>query len=251
MQEVPQSAAEAVLSSFNTWKFKSEKPDPRIRDIVETCVADNRPIPFSMYWGKGEWDEAAEPEHAALRFLRSFRKKIHNINLADTDRPDYGKSTTLKVIFTDTHAVLNGYEEQRIQAYFDSVRGAMLRIMDSMDSETVNMSDITGEINPEQMKGKSTHDQIPMDIQQALLIASRKHSRDKDSDPWTSAQEYFALNKLEIPAVEKHCAGSIFLTYNSRKWNALLPTQLPIFYMHAVNDEATKKKIKPWFDTDR
>ena len=52
---VPKDSPENILRAFNTWAFKREHPsDPQlILQVIAEAVAQERPVPFVAYWGKG------------------------------------------------------------------------------------------------------------------------------------------------------------------------------------------------------
>ena len=65
---------DAILASCNTWAFKSEQPSNTVllRQIVDKAVANQEPVPFILYWGKGTRTEPARFEVRCLEYLASL-----------------------------------------------------------------------------------------------------------------------------------------------------------------------------------
>src|SRR5664279_4034765 len=112
--EKANTTAEKVLRSFNTWAFKREQPsDPLLTlQIISESIALGEPIPFVLYWGKGPRCTLAEADTTCLDYLAGLSGRVHAA---------YGPGAALKLIFTDTHAELNGHSLQSITGYFAEV----------------------------------------------------------------------------------------------------------------------------------
>ena len=106
---------EQILQAFNTWSFKREQPDDAalLRKAISRAVSRKEPVPFVLYWGKGPRSFVGTPEKTCLDYLESFADRIRSV---------YGEGAALRLIYTDTHATLNGHHPNAIDAYFASVR---------------------------------------------------------------------------------------------------------------------------------
>ena len=93
---------EKILQSFNTWAFKREQPsEPRLMlQFVAEAAAAGAPLPFVLYWGKGPRCTLDEPEMQCLGYLASLAARV---------RETHAPGAAMKMIFTDTHATLNGH----------------------------------------------------------------------------------------------------------------------------------------------
>jgi len=112
-----QAAPQKVLRSFNTWAFKREQPDdPQLMlQVIADAIGRRAPVPFVLYWGKGPRCGLAEPDIECLDFLTAFAARV---------REAHAPGATLRLIFTDTHAELNGHPRETIRRYFDEIEGA-------------------------------------------------------------------------------------------------------------------------------
>ena len=107
--------ASKVLRSFNTWTFKREQPSNSqlMLRVVASAIASSKPIPFVLYWGKGPRQQVAAPDVQCLDFLAALSERV---------KSSYAPGAGIRLIFTDTHAELNGHPAECIKHYFDNVR---------------------------------------------------------------------------------------------------------------------------------
>jgi len=108
------SQAETILASFNTWNFKREQPKnlKKFMEAIDQAISQNAPIPFVLYWGKGEKTLPDGAEKQALNQLRKISESIMET---------YPLGAKFTLIFTDTHAEHNGYKAKEIEEYFKEV----------------------------------------------------------------------------------------------------------------------------------
>lgn len=221
--------AEQVLRAFNTRAFKREQPDnPDVMlRIISEALANNLPVPFVMYWGKGlrPFDE---PETVCLDFLFNMVGRVSKI---------YAPGAHVTLIFTDTHARLNGHSEQSILAYFQDLTVAAgqhgFEIL--LLSELMLAVDVT-----EQDHSKS----LPSAELFSMLCASAaKWFRGKGTIE-QGAIKYYQTNMLEKQVVERAFPDSIFVTFSGKDLRPLFPDHLPIFYMYSLRHGVCDK---PWF----
>jgi hypothetical protein len=103
-----------VLKSFNTWAFKREQPsDPqRLLTQVAQAIARSEPVPFVLYWGKGPRCKVGAEDLECLNHLGTMAGRVKEV---------YAPGAALKLIFTDTHASLNGHPAHSMNHYFAEV----------------------------------------------------------------------------------------------------------------------------------
>jgi len=222
---------EKVLQSFNTWHFKREQPaDPHLMlQIISEAIGRREPVPFVLYWGKGPRCTLGEPDTECLDFLAA---------LADRVRDAYEPGAAIKLIFTDTHAELNGHAQQSIRKYFAEVEaGARQRGFDACRlgqliraSEAVAANDLDDE-------------DVPQDTLQRLSAGARKWYHGAGTAE-QGALIYYRMNMVERRAVEIAFPRSIFVTFNGSKFRGLFPKHLPIFFMYSLRRGVS---VKPWF----
>lgn len=224
-------APEKVLQAFNTWAFKREQPDNSVAMLqsISKSIAVRNPVPFVLYWGKGPRSNIDKPDFECLNYLAAFTRRISKI---------YAPGAALRLIFTDTHAELNGHSPQNIHQYFDEVAdGARDRGFESCwlgdltkDAEADNTSPLIDEI-------------VPEPTFERLLASALKWYRGNGSCE-EGALEYYRMNMVEKRAVERAFPDSIFITFNGSEFRGLFPKNLPIFYMYSLRKGIS---IKPWF----
>jgi hypothetical protein len=222
---------EQVLRAFNTWAFKREQPsDPQLLlQFVARAVAHHQPIPMLFYWGKGPRCEIDGHDHKCMEYLGTLARRIAAV---------YPPGAAMRLIFTDTHARLNGYSELGIANYFASVETEARRrgltccwLSDLIETTRAKAEDYTlGDVMPEEMLAK--------------LSASAMKWYHGQGTPEEGAVVYFHMNMIEKRAVELSFPDAIFVTFNSSKFRILFPKRLPIFYMYSMQRGVS---VKPWF----
>jgi hypothetical protein len=227
----PPISAESVLRSFNTRSFKREQPgnpDLMLRFISE-AIAQNGPVAFVMYWGKGPRAELAEPEFKCLDYLAS---------LVDRVRQAYAPGARVTLIFTDTHAELNGHSAQSISSYFaDLTTGARERGFETgLLSTLMQTVDIGSTIDASQVT-------LPEELLPKLCASAAKWYRG-DGTIEQGAIRYYQTNMIEKQVMERAFPRSIFMTFNGSGLRNLFPDGLPIFYMYSLRHGVCDK---PWF----
>ncbi len=108
---------QSIIKSFNTWAFKREQPGnpERLVPVVEAAMRAGRPLEFVLYWGKGPRTGIAAPDLACLDYLGQLAERV---------RQAYPPGAIFRLIFTDTHAALNGHAEAAADAYFGAIDAA-------------------------------------------------------------------------------------------------------------------------------
>ena len=83
--------------------------------FIAKSMTRRQPISFVMYWGKGLRPLLAGPEFASLTFLASMQARIKEV---------YAPGASFTLVFTDTHATLNGHSRASIHSYFQHLEFA-------------------------------------------------------------------------------------------------------------------------------
>ena len=225
----PRAAADQVLRCFNTWAYKREQPsDPDLlRETIAGALADQAPVPFVLYWGKGPRRTIAAPEQQCLDFLASLGDRIKSV---------YNNGATFSILLTDTHARLNQHTEPDIDAYYTAIeeaanlRGFVCR----------RLSDVSN-------AACSRLTSAPTESADADMFRRLTESAAKwycGDTPATGAAQYFQMNMREKRAVDDQYPDAIFVTFNSSRYRVLFPDTLPIFYMYSLKKGVA---VKPWF----
>lgn len=223
--------AEAVLKSFNTWAFKREQPsDPEtILQTVAHAVARAEPISFVLYWGKGPRTRIDSHDIECLD---------HLIAMAERVREGYEPGATFALIFTDTHATLNGYSAHEMNTYFADIEAAASQ----RGFDTCRLSDLTRAAGETEIAAAAAEG-LTEDMLVRLSASAMKWYRGEHS-PRDGALKYYRMNMVEKRAVERAFPNAIFATFNGSKFRCLFPSQMPIFYMYSLRRGIS---VKPWF----
>ena len=222
---------EQILRSFNTWSFKREQPsDPQLMlRIIADAIVHRQPIPFVLYWGKGPRCGLDDPDVKCLDYLAAFAHRVSAV---------YEPGASVKLIFTDTHARLNGYSEIAIRAYCSVIEiQARQRGFDCCW-----LGDLI-ETTQAQAEDYVFDEIVPPDMLTRLSASAMKWYGG-DGAAEQGAKKYFHINMVEKRAVELFFPDAIFLTFNSSKFRILFPKRMPIFYMYSLQRGVS---VKPWF----
>lgn len=228
--------AERILQSFNTWAFKREQPDSPalLRQSIGCCVSLNASIPFVLYWGKGPRGGVSAPETACLDYLNALARRICAV---------YEPGATIRLIFTDTHARLNGHPEAALQGYFASVAEEARK----RGFDTCYLGDLVRKLETMDALAASANDLPDAQTLLRLTECAAKWYRG-EGGPDQGASEYFRMNMVEKRAVACAFPQAIFVTFNGSEFRSLFPDDLPIFYMYSIRRGVG---AKPWFLPDR
>jgi len=228
----PQAATpEKILQAFNTWAFKREQPDDvlSLLQVISGAAQLGRPVPFVLYWGKGPRCGLDAPDTACLDYLASLGSRVRQV---------YEPGASFRLIFTDTHATLNGYSPTDTEDYFDAVeRAAGERGFDGCWlSELVFAAEAAGVID-------LADEYFSDDMLQKLGACAAKWFRGEGT-PEEGAVRYLQMNMVEKRAVQFAFPQSIFITFNGSEFRSLFPERMPVFYMYSLRRGTS---VKPWF----
>lgn len=222
--------AEQVLKSFNTRAFRREQPDRRevMLSVISRALAAQEPVPFVMYWGKGLRPLLAAPEYACLDYLVTMLQRV-----GERYRP--GAKMTL--VFTDTHAALNGHSQESIETYFADLDAAarsrgfeVCRLGALMNASEIDADAVLAEHPSEELLA-------------GLAVSAAKWFRGEGTTE-EGALRYFRANMVERLVLEQAFPHMIFVTFNGSSLRPLFPESMPIFYMFSVRHGTSDK---PWF----
>jgi L-tyrosine isonitrile synthase len=224
------SKTDEILRAFNTWAFKREQPSDQ--DLLQAAVARfvqrNEPVSFVAYWGKGQRDHFSGPDDQCLKYLRKMLTRIDAV---------HSPGTEFHLVFTDSHARLNGHDVGSTNDYFTSVETAARQHSFACCRLTELTNAMSATLKP--CADLPPPDQLLAQLRQS---ANKWYRGKKPID--VGAQEYFDLNMIEKRVIERVFPNSIFVTFNSSKFRLLFPDRLPIFYMYSVKKGVA---VKPWF----
>jgi len=222
--------SQKIVEQFNTWSFKREQPNDNaaMQKVVDEAVADNKPIPFVLYWGKGEKNKIDKPEIDALNMLKSISDRIGTV---------YKSGAEFTLILTDTHAQLNGFSDGETKQYYQSVKD----LADKQGMKCIFMSKIA-DFDLDSLVSQSKEVQVNNEVLAILEESSEKHYK-RSSDHLLGAKLYYLQNQIERAEVAKQFPNHIFITYSGSVLNDIFP-KLPIFYMYSTEKGTS---VKPWF----
>jgi hypothetical protein len=227
----PAITPEAILKAFNTWAFKREQPDsvPAMLEAISGALELARPVSFVLYWGKGPRCGLDEPDTICLDYLALLGARV---------RSAYQPGASFKLIFTDTHAALNGHPPMAMEGYFNAVEGAAReRGFDACWlSELVFAAEAAGAI-------ELTDEPVSEEMLQRLGACAAKWYRGEGTAE-DGAARYLRMNMIEKRAVQFAFPRSIFITFNGSEFRSLFPERMPIFYMYSMRRGMS---VKPWF----
>lgn len=225
------ATAEQVLKSFNTRAFRREQPDNQetMLSVISRAIAARGPVPFVMYWGKGLRPMLAAPEYACLDYLATMLRRVEDC---------YRPGARMTLVFTDTHASLNGHSQESIETYFADFDAAAR----SRGFHVCRLSTLINTVEIEAVDDASM--ERPSDEVLAGLSASAAKWFRGDGTAEEGALRYYRANMVERRVTESAFPHTIFVTFNGSSVRSLFPESMPIFYMFSIRPGISDK---PWF----
>jgi L-tyrosine isonitrile synthase len=159
--------------------------------------------------------------------------------LARRVRDVYEPGAAITLIFTDTHAELNGHSPHNVREYFAGIRACA----DERSFETCFLSQLTRAAQAAATWAADEDVAVPEETLRRLSASARKWYRG-DGTVRQGALKYYQMNMIERRAVELAFPQSIFVTFNGSELRDLFPSRLPIFYMYSLRRGLS---VKPWF----
>jgi L-tyrosine isonitrile synthase len=221
--------AERILAAFNVRNFRREPPgdEPLMLQFIARAIAFNEPIPFIMYWGKGPRPVMAKPDVDCIAFLDAMLGRVREV---------YAHGAKLKLLFTDTHALLNGHAPDAVRSYF----GEIAHYVRERGIESCWLGDV---LRTSGLAEAKAEDEMPQELGERLRASAKKWYFGEGTVE-EGALSYYRANLIERRAVEAIYPHSIMITFNTSALRALLPLGLPVFYMYSMRRGLS---VKPWF----
>ncbi|WP_238313410.1 hypothetical protein [Methylobacterium crusticola] len=221
-----------IIKSFNTWAFKREQPGnaERLPAVVAAAIEAGKPVPFVLYWGKGPRQHLDAPDVACLDYLGQLAARVHQA---------YAPGAAIRLIFTDTHAALNGHASAAADAYFGAVDAAARErgFASARLSDVVALAHEAVAAAPEEAPTGA--------VLESLIACAAKWYRGEGSTE-QGALDYHRMNMIEKRAVAAAFPDAVFVTFNGSEFRDLFPATMPVFYMYSLRRGVG---VKPWFIT--
>jgi L-tyrosine isonitrile synthase len=220
---------ERILAAFNVRTFRREPPgdEQLMLQFIARAIAFNEPVPFIMYWGKGPRPVMAKPDLDCIAFLDAMLDRVREV---------YAHGAKLKLLFTDTHALLNGHAPDTVRSYF----GEIAHYVRERGTETCWLGDV---VRTSGLAESKAEDEMPRELGERLTASAKKWYFGEGTVE-EGALRYYRANLVERRAVETLYPHAIMITFNTSALRALLPLGLPVFYMYSMRRGLS---VKPWF----
>jgi L-tyrosine isonitrile synthase len=220
---------ERILAAFNVRTFRREPPggEQLMLQFIARAIAFNEPVPFIMYWGKGPRPVMAKPDLDCIAFLDAMLDRVREV---------YAHGAKLKLLFTDTHALLNGHALDTVRSYF----GEVAHYVRERGIESCWLGDV---VRTSGLAETKAEDEMPQELGERLTASAKKWYFGEGTVE-EGALRYYRANLIERRAVETVYPHSIMITFNTSALRALLPLGLPVFYMYSMRRGLS---VKPWF----
>lgn len=231
------TVAKAILDSINTRKYvryhleTADEILPQVQKSVELA----HPIRFVKYWGAGSRKKMTEVDRLALNRLREFLDRIET-------KFDFGASLTL--IFTEAHALINGKDINNCREYFGSIadHASRLKFQCLSGNEIWKSAGLSVQELRIKANSEAFHEEWHrLSIREELIAQAAKHAFSEESE--AIARLYYCANLHERALIAERFRDAIFLTYNRKSQEILLPN-LPKIYLHSYKAKISEK---PWF----
>ncbi|HEV2574784.1 hypothetical protein [Methylocella sp. CPCC 101449] len=223
--------AELVLKAFNTRAFKREKPDnpDLMLNIIDDALKANAPVPFVFYWGKGPRPFFGAPELQCLDYIDAMMERIRQL---------YPTGVDVTLIFTDTHAALNGHKREAIYSYYAELtaHAATKGFKTELLSALIDKIDLP-------LQADAAQAQVPSYLMATLRGCAAKWFRGEGTVE-EGATRYYRANMIERKVVELIYPRAIFVSFNGSEMRDIFPEHLPVFYMFSIHHGISDK---PWF----
>lgn len=247
------------LKSFFSDRHGSQRTDT-LR-LLDQFVGhrEHEDIQFIMLWGASNKAHATKADKDGLLYLFHFLKRVEHA---------YGLKVNLNLIFTDTHAHLNGYTKEYYERYiteisyhirkhgYSFVRSSELSGRFARDMGYQGMMDYVEDIiqQPEERFGSwnmpvQVNNLVPFFAHYALKHCRRIASH--ESGLFFQNERLAALGYLTLAAFDKRVITETyhdhaFITYMSREESLVLP-DLPVIRLYSIKSGL---RTRPWFIND-
>lgn len=209
---------------------------------------------FVMLWGASDKTRSTAADKDGLLYLLHFLKRVEDI---------YRVKAYLTLIFTDTHAFLNGYHKENYGRYIDEIKyhirkhgydWVLSSDLDMLLATNLGFKDaneLVEEIIRDPITRLNNLQAIPADVIEAFARYASRHciriARHKSGlyfkDVEAAAMGYLYLAMLEKQVVTERFRDSAFITYMSREDQLVLP-DLTIVRLYSIQSGL---RTRPWF----
>ena len=213
-------------------------------------------VDFVMLWGASNKTASTQSDAESLLYLFHFLKRVEDI---------YQVKTNLTLIFTDTHAYLNGYSDSNYSRYikdisyhikkhsFKWVLSSLMckdKIMASgydtypgfIDNIIANSMELFNTINLDEKNLGAVENFYKYALRHCNRIGKHESGLAfKNAEAAAKAYLYFAF--FEKAVITKAFEGAAFITYMSREEEFALP-DLPIIRLFSMKSGL---RTRPWF----
>ena len=225
--------AENILNSIDNKEIMKKTPfrEDEIKKSLFESIRKKQPIRFVGYWGV----EKKKPDKAEIIAFESLKHIENNVK-------KYYLKSEIILILTDLHGKINEVNEKIITDYYTEIR----KLAQKYGFKTIFLSKIYGcnkltiEYVKHELNEKSPTWWRNIKLKKELVKSADKHHGGKNKEE--GAKLYALASSYDSRFVEKIFSDSIFFTYNSPKWQEILPN-LPTIYLYGVGKN---KSIKPW-----
>lgn len=214
----------------------------------------SKPIDLIMLWGASIKDKATKSDKDALLYLFHFIKELELV---------FNKACNLKIIFTDTHVYLNGYDLDSMEAYFADIKyhlrkhkftytycsivlneyitkngfGNWKEFIQNIIEQPLNLFETTG----------ISENQASVFKNYAKKHCNRLEGIESSNGITLNANEaskaYLYLSSIEKEVIAMSFQNSMFITYMNKEEDFVLP-DLPIVRLYSVKSGL---RTRPWF----
>lgn len=216
---------ELIYKLITKREYKREKPLNSIllKKVISENIYKNKPLNFVMYWGKWYRNSFSDVESIVFERLYKYFSYITKY---------YTPWINLSIIYADSHAKLNWFDNYSIDSYKNSLKNFELKFWFKLFSMSELYKDI---IDDNFILNEAFIEE--------LVKKTKKHYL-WEEDYYLVAKKYYLMNLKEKKNIEERFNDSIFLTYNWSDMNEILPTKLPIVYIYSLKRWISNK---PWF----
>ena len=207
--------ARAILDVFNARAFRREHPASldRLFAHILVAVSRNAPVLFLMYWGKGNRNAIGEPEQRAMALLGALTERIQAV---------YPAGAHFTFLFTDNHAVLNGYSIEGVRDYQNSVKS----LAQTQGMKLFPMSQFV-ELNLDSLTREAGNVHIDPALFPILLCMCSKHFKSSENYE-LGARMYYLQNQREKEIVGEISQITSFLLITGAASILCFPLRCPL-----------------------
>lgn len=215
----------------------SKSRRPAIAQAIRASLLHETEIRLIGYWGVGRRAAILDYEKATVQYLGHLLRELTK-----------ACETLVKANFllTDTHALLNGYQPDKIRKYCSSTSD----LLKAAGIGTETMSDFLLSVDQwDTAKSVINHGAVPSlswlisggKLRELVRLAQLRAGRADSED---AALRYYLLNQIEGVSVASRFSGSLFLAYAAPGMDFLLPAALPKVHIWSRWSGDSRR---PWF----